>query len=75
VIHLMLADVVMPRMSVQELCERVRALRPDARMVFMSGYMNESMDSVRAWASAFIQKPFTVQSLSRAVRDVLDTAK
>jgi PAS domain S-box-containing protein len=75
VIHLVLADVVMPRMSVQELCERVRALRPDARMVFMSGYMNESMDSVRGWASAFIQKPFTVQALSRAVRGVLDAVK
>ena len=75
VIDLMLADVVMPRMSVQELSDRVHTLRPDTRMVFMSGYMNESMDSVRAWASAFVQKPFTVQSLSSAVRDVLDAAK
>ena len=75
VIDLMLADVVMPRMSVQELSDRIHTLRPDTRMVFMSGYMNESMDSVRAWASAFVQKPFTVQSLSRTVRDVLDAAK
>lgn len=73
-IHLLLTDVIMPQMSGPDLSARIAALRPEIRMLFMSGYtdraiMHNSMLDKRA---AYIQKPFTPSSLARKVREVLD---
>jgi CheY-like chemotaxis protein len=75
-IDLLLTDVVMPSMSGPALAAEVRAIRPDIRVLFASGYTDDAI--VRHGAVqddlAFIEKPFTPQGLARKVRDVLDSA-
>ncbi|MBI5710913.1 MAG: response regulator [Candidatus Eisenbacteria bacterium] len=73
-IRLVLTDVVMPRMSGKELCERVTALRPDMKVLFMSGYSDAEIvhEGVLEEGIAFIQKPFAPGELAARVREVLD---
>ena len=71
-IHLMLTDVVMPGMTGQELAERLRPLRPEMAVVFMSGYMeNGPGQPGNSSGSGFISKPFSPDSLATKVREVL----
>jgi PAS domain S-box-containing protein len=74
-VDLVLTDVVMPKLSGRELSERIRAMQPSAKVLFMSGYTNDSVvnHGILDGASWFIQKPFTIESLVRRVRQVLDT--
>jgi two-component system cell cycle sensor histidine kinase/response regulator CckA len=72
-IDLLLTDVVMPGIDGTQLAERVRAIRPDIRVVFMSGYtanaiMNRDVfkDDVK-----FIQKPFDVEMLTRGLHEAM----
>jgi two-component system cell cycle sensor histidine kinase/response regulator CckA len=73
-IHLMLTDVVMPKMSGRELSERLRPMRPDTRVLFMSGYTDDAIGhhGVLDEGIAFLQKPFTAENLSLKIREVLD---
>jgi signal transduction histidine kinase len=73
-IQLVLTDVVMPKMGGRELAERLTAPRPEARVLYMSGYTEHAIGprgplDARA---PFIQKPFTSDVLARKVREVLD---
>jgi CheY-like chemotaxis protein len=75
-IHLMVTDVIMPQMSGRELATRLASLRPDMKVLFMSGYTNEGIvhQGVLERDTAFLQKPFTPNSLARKVREVLDAS-
>jgi PAS domain S-box-containing protein len=74
-IHLLFTDVVMPHMNGQELARRIREMRPDARVLYASGYTDNTIvhQGVLDPDVAFLQKPYTILELSTKVRQVLDT--
>jgi PAS domain S-box-containing protein len=73
-IHLLITDVVMPRMSGRDLELRVRALNPRVKVLFMSGYADNAIvhHGVLDPGTRFIGKPFSVAEMRRKVREVLD---
>jgi signal transduction histidine kinase/CheY-like chemotaxis protein len=72
-IHLMLSDMVMPRMSGGELMERLVAVRPDVKVLLMSGYSEYSSGHPGQGIpqALILQKPFSLPSLVEKVREVL----
>jgi PAS domain S-box-containing protein len=74
-IDLLLTDVVMPEMSGRELVDRFAKLRPHAKVLFMSGYTDDAIVRHRVLrpGTAYLQKPFSPDTLARKVRDVLDS--
>jgi len=72
-IDLMLTDVIMPEMNGRELAQRIKAEKPDLKILFMSGYTGEEMRNrgVLEPGTNFIQKPFSPDSLVEKVREVL----
>ena len=72
-IHLMLSDVIMPNSHGPPLLQRLLALRPALRALYMSGYADDAVRKVLLVdGMPFIQKPFTPDALARKVREVLD---
>jgi PAS domain S-box-containing protein len=73
-IHLLITDVVMPNMSGRELAEHMLSLRPELKVLFMSGYTDDAVlrHGVIAPGSAFLQKPFALEDLLQRVRALLD---
>ncbi|MBI5533626.1 MAG: PAS domain S-box protein [Deltaproteobacteria bacterium] len=73
-VHLLVTDLVMPRMSGRELAQRSLELRPDLRVIFMSGYTSSTVGQhgLDGGSASFLQKPFTPESLANKVRQVLD---
>jgi CheY-like chemotaxis protein len=73
-IALVLTDVVMPVMGGRELAAKLRALRPELKVLFTSGYASDpdTVGHARAFGAGFIQKPFVPSSLRRAVREAID---
>jgi hypothetical protein len=75
-IHLLLSDVVMPQVSGPELAKRLASLRPDMKVLCMSGYTDDSIvrHGVLEAHIAYLQKPITPDTLTARVREVLDGA-
>jgi signal transduction histidine kinase/CheY-like chemotaxis protein len=74
VIHLMITDMVMPRMSGDELAHKLAALRPAMKVIYVSGYTEDAVTrrGVLEASTAYVQKPFSPASLLRKVREILD---
>jgi len=72
-LDLVVTDMVMPGMTAHELAAQVRAMRPGTRALFMSGYTEDAAlrEHVLEPGAAFLDKPFTVQTLIRAVQGAL----
>ncbi len=72
-IDILITDVVMPGIGGRELAKRLLALRPDLSVLYLSGYTEDVVITQGAPgpATAFLQKPFTLQNLARKVREIL----
>ena len=68
-IHVMLTDIVMPQMNGRALAALLKRRCPAMRVLYMSGYADTVLDP----GTAYLQKPFTPDTLVRTVREVLDT--
>jgi CheY-like chemotaxis protein len=73
-IHLLLTDVVMPGLSGRQVAEQLTGVRPEIRVLFMSGYTDNviAQRGVLEAGTAFLSKPFTPDALADKVRGVLD---
>ena len=73
-IHLLVTDVVMPKVNGRELAERMASIRPGIKVLYMSGYTDNTIThhGILEKGMNYIQKPFSVDGLAIKVREVLD---
>jgi PAS domain S-box-containing protein len=73
-IHLLLSDIVMPGMSGRAVAARVTELRPDTRVLLMSGYADDATlrGGIEPAKTPFLQKPFSMDALAARIREALN---
>ena len=73
-IHLLLTDLILPGVSGRDIAKRVCSLRPEVKVLFMSGYTDDAIIQRNGIdpSFAFLSKPFSSTTLAAKVRDVLD---
>ena len=71
----LLTDTVMPRMTGHELVQNISALRPDIKVIYMSGYLefNASAHIQSGDGALYIQKPFSLDALGKIVRSAIES--
>jgi signal transduction histidine kinase/ActR/RegA family two-component response regulator len=77
IIHLLVTDVIMPHMNGHELAGKLSSLRPDMKVLYVSGYSDNDIGDHGVLDPRFelLQKPFTTQTLARKIRDVIRESK
>jgi CheY-like chemotaxis protein len=77
VIHLLLTDVIMPGMNGRELAQRISEIRPNVKVVYMSGYTENVIghNGMLDVGVRLLQKPFNLRDLKSMVREVLDATQ
>jgi DNA-binding NtrC family response regulator len=77
IIHLLVTDVIMPHMNGHELAGKLSSLRPDMKVLYVSGYSDNDIGDHGVLDPRFelLQKPFTPQTLARKIRDVIREGK
>jgi signal transduction histidine kinase/ActR/RegA family two-component response regulator len=71
-IELLMTDLLMPKMGGVELAERLSTLRPAMKILYTSGYNDSTGKPQPVPGSAYLQKPYAMEDLARALRDLLD---
>ena len=73
-IHLIILDMIMPGMSGGETFDRLKAVNPHVKTMLSSGYSinGQATEILNRGCSGFIQKPFSMEALSRKLREILD---
>jgi CheY-like chemotaxis protein len=73
-IHLLLTDVILPKMDGFEVAKRVVSSRPDTKVIYMSGFTDDALKrhGLESRDVALLEKPFTPSTLLRTVREFLD---
>jgi PAS domain S-box-containing protein len=76
-VHMLVTDMVMPKMSGRELADRLLELDPQLKVLFISGYTGDSAarNGILEGEMAFLQKPFGLRDLARKIREVLSTSR
>lgn len=74
-IQILVSDVVMPKMSGSELAEQLVALRPELKVLYVSGYAENTIlqHGLAELGSRFLHKPFTLKALTAKIREVLES--
>ncbi len=74
-INLLLTDMFMPKMTGKELARQVCSIRPDAKVLYLSGYVDDATvhQAVAENRAFFLQKPFASDDLLEKVREILDS--
>ena len=72
-IHLLMTDMVMPGIGGRELAERVAAIRPEIKILYMSGYTDQAVvhQGILGTDAPLLQKPFTLATLTTKLREIL----
>ncbi|MCX6899921.1 MAG: response regulator [Verrucomicrobia bacterium] len=72
-IDIMVTDVIMPQMGGKELADQLKRLRPNTRILFVSGYTGDALDNsgVLQTGAAFLEKPFSAARLTQKIREVM----
>jgi CheY-like chemotaxis protein len=73
-IHLLLSDVTMPELDGPAMAAGARPLRPDMRVMFMSGYAEAPVSGLGLPRAEFLRKPFTIAALEKKVQECLVNA-